>query len=164
MAKEIYKIRVLGVKEVVGSFEELSIKTVGVLRDSLDQLGETISSEMKLQAGKNSRTGELESSIDYDVDSLGLKVAVGPDDTSLGTGKAYAGLAIESGRNQGSMPPYDQIANRYGLDNRDAFAVALAISKKRIDGQYFVESTYDNIDNEIDRISQDILNNIVSSF
>lgn len=135
-------IDVKGDKELVADLKRISSGLEIGIEDALDEAADRIKQEMQHQAPKF--TNALADSIDV-IESRPKERVIGPGG-SMGSRskplpKAYA-LYVEEGiRPQNKLPNINDIADRFGVDTREAIMIARKISETPGRAVRFIETT-----------------------
>jgi len=160
-----YIIEVKGAEEVQRALSKMAESVEPIIRGEMEKGGRQVEAKMKANAPQ--RTGELRSSIDYEVTGGGLatQVEISPNPSAFRHGQA-AVRGIEWGRLPGGrMPPIMDIKARYGLTLAEAYMVAKRIQEKgTLPGLRIVEKTVDFAERTAQAVGETILSRIARIF
>lgn len=134
------RIEIKGDEAIVRGLNKMASSVMVELIQSMEDAAKETEQEMK--SNIPNRSGSLERSIGYDIDtSNGSVVAhIGPDDSQF-EGRTV-GRATELGRQSGGgFPNWNDIANRYGVSLGVAYAIAKKIHREGSRGLFYAEKS-----------------------
>ncbi len=149
-------IKIEGDKEAVQWLDGMAKNVKPAIENSLRETAMVVEQTMKANAPFE--TGSLSDSISTDFENSGniIRATIGPVDSRFGG--RFAGAAIEGGRSPGRRrPPYQAIANRYGIPLGYAYSIAKKIAEQGTKPTLFVKQTFDMIQKDVEQMGYKIL-------